>query len=277
MRVREPAVAGLFYPGRRDDLEQSVGNYLSDAVGAETGAGAAAVAPPPKAMILPHAGFIYSGAVAAKGYARLAPLRARVTRVVMLGPAHTLAVQGLAASSAEAFATPLGPVRLDRHVIDGLADLPQVTAIDAAHRAEHCLEVQLPFLQAALADFALVPLLVGQATTADVAEVLERLWGGPETLVVISSDLSHFQDYDTACRLDGATAQAIALLDHAAIADHQACGRVPIKGLLAAASSHGLVPELLDLRNSGDTAGRRDRVVGYGAWAFADVKAGADA
>jgi hypothetical protein len=138
---------------------------------------------------------------------------------------------------------------------------------------EHCLEVQLPFLQAALAEFALVPLLVGRATTGEVADVLDRLWGGPETLIVISSDLSHFHDYDTARRLDGATADAIALLDHAAIADHQACGCIPIKGLLAAAAGRGLVPELLDLCNSGDTAGRRDRVVGYGAWAFAAAEA----
>jgi hypothetical protein len=162
-------------------------------------------------------------------------------------------------------------VRLDREAIDGLAGLPQVAAVDAAHRGEHCLEVQLPFLQAALADFALVPLLVGQASTGEVAEVLDRLWGGPETLIVISSDLSHFHDYDTARRLDGATADAIALLDAAAIAEHQACGRIPIQGLLAAAAGRGLVPELLDLRNSADTAGRRDRVVGYGAWAFADA------
>jgi AmmeMemoRadiSam system protein B len=270
MRVRAPAVAGMFYPGRPGDLQQTVSNFLAEA-------GAAHDGPPPKAMILPHAGYVYSGAVAAAGYARLAGARQRIRRVVMLGPAHTLAVRGLAASSAEAFETPLGPVPVDRAAVAGLGDLPQVAEADAAHRMEHCLEVQLPFLQAALAEFALVPLLVGRATTGEVADVLDRLWGGPETLIVISSDLSHYCDYESARRLDADTARAIEGLEPEAIADHQACGRIPIKGLLSAAARRGLAAERLDLRNSGDTAGRRDKVVGYGAWAFAETSAAAAA
>jgi len=259
MSIRAPAVAGMFYPGDPAALDRAVRGYLADA---------AVRGPAPKAMILPHAGYPYSGPVAASGYARLAEVRDTVTRVVLLGPAHRVPVSGLAVSTAQSFATPLGTVPVDRESVERILALPQVTAFDAAHRLEHSLEVHLPFLQEALAAFALVPLVVGDATTEEVAEVIESLWGGPETLILVSSDLSHYYDYDTARTLDTATSAAIEALNPDAIADHQACGRIPVKGLLRAARDHGLTAETIDLRSSGDTAGPRGEVVGYGAYVF---------
>jgi AmmeMemoRadiSam system protein B len=191
-----------------------------------------------------------------------------VRRVALLGPAHRVFVRGLAAPSAEGFATPLGVVPVDRAAIDGLTDLPQVVVSDAPHTAEHSLEVQLPFLQRVLGAFSVVPLVVGEASAEEVEQVLGRLWGGAETLVVVSSDLSHYHAYATARRLDRATCARIEALDPAGLGDDSACGRTPVAGLLRAARRHGLAVRTLDLRSSGDTAGDRERVVGYGAWAF---------
>ena len=258
-RVRPPAVAGSFYPANASQLAAAVRAYLADAV-------APLHATPPKALIVPHAGYVYSGPVAATAYARLAPCAARITRVLLIGPAHTLPIRGLAASGADAFATPLGEVPVDR---DAIRALPRIEIRDDAHRREHCLEVQLPFLQTVLGRFAIVPLLAGDAAYGEVRAVIDRLWGGPETLVVISSDLSHYYDYETARRLDAAAAAAILALDADAIGEEQACGRIPIGGLLQAARARGLQALQLDLRNSGDTAGPRGEVVGYGAFAFA--------
>lgn len=257
--VRNPAVAGMFYPAKATELETTVGRYL----------GAAGVSgPAPKAIIAPHAGFIYSGPVAASAYARIAPARDTITRVILLGPAHRVAVAGLALPSVDNLATPLGNVPVDKKAVAMIADLPQVTVMDAAHESEHSLEVHLPFLQTILAEFTLVPLAVGQASPADVGEVLERLWGGPETLIVISSDLSHYHDYDTARRLDSATSRAIEQLRPQDIQYDHACGRIPINGLLHVARKRGMSVTTIDLRNSGDTAGPRDQVVGYGAYVF---------
>ena len=218
-------------------------------------------------MIVPHAGYVYSGAVAASAYARLAPARGQVTRVVILGPCHRVPVRGLALPAATAFETPLGTLRVDPAAVHAIAGMPGVTVSDAAHADEHALEVQLPFLQRALGDVAIVPLVVGAASAAQVADVLERLWGGPETLIVISSDLSHYHRYEDAQAIDAATVQAILSLDPAL--DHeQACGATPIMGLVEVARRRRLVPELLDLRNSGDTAGDKRRVVGYASFAF---------
>jgi AmmeMemoRadiSam system protein B len=253
-------VAGLFYPGDRDELEAAVEAYLA----AATADGRAL----PKAVIVPHAGFVYSGPVAATAYALLALLRDRVRRVVLFGPAHRVAFRGLATSSADAFETPLGSVALDREGVERALALPQVKALDAAHRAEHSLEVQLPFLQRVLPDFRLVPLVVGDATPAEVAEVMEALWGGDETLIVVSSDLSHYLPYADARALDRETSRAIEALLPEEIGHDQACGRLPVQGLLLAARRHGLRARTLDLRSSGDTAGPRDAVVGYGAYAL---------
>ncbi|MBS1188996.1 MAG: hypothetical protein H6R10_788 [Rhodocyclaceae bacterium] len=258
--VRAPAVAGAFYPGDAITLAADVRSLLADAPrGTEQR--------PPKALIAPHAGYIYSGSTAADAYARLAPWRDAIRRVVLLGPTHRVPVRGLAASSAEFFATPLGQVRLDRAALEALADLPQVVVSDPVHAWEHSLEVHLPFLQTVLGDFSLLPLAVGHATPEEVAEVIDRLWGGPETLFVVSSDLSHYLAYASARQTDRATCERILQLDPA-IDPHQACGAYPINGLLLAARRHGLQPEMIHLCNSGDTAGDKERVVGYAAFAF---------
>jgi AmmeMemoRadiSam system protein B/AmmeMemoRadiSam system protein A len=262
--IRPAAVAGWFYPGNPRELEASVRRYLAKAV-AESATEQGSV---PKAIIVPHAGYMYSGPVAATAYARLAPARGTITRVVLLGPCHRVPVRGLALSGADAFATPLGDVPIDRDTCTRLAELRQVEVFDASHAQEHSLEVHLPFLQVVLGRFNLVPLAVGDATEMEVAEVLERAWDGPETLIVISSDLSHYLPYDAARAIDAATAQAIVRLDGGAIGRDQACGRVPVKGLLALARRKGLSVQQVDLRNSGDTAGSRDQVVGYGSWLF---------
>lgn len=222
----------------------------------------------PKALVAPHAGYIYSGPVAASAYAQLTSVAPRIQRVILLGPAHRLAFGGLAFSTATRFRTPLGEVAVDREALDGIRDLPQVQEYDAPFEGEHCLEVQLPFLQIVLDDFKLAPLLVSDASATDVAEVLERLWGGDETLIVISSDLSHYLDYDSARSIDKETSRAIKQLKPDAIDYHQACGRTPLNGLLLEAKRHGLSATVLDLRNSGDTAGPRNQVVGYGAYVF---------
>jgi AmmeMemoRadiSam system protein B len=267
MRVTRPAaVAGSFYPDDPAVLAAVVEDFLDEAPGAPDG-------PWPKAIIAPHAGYVYSGPVAARAYAPLRRAAGRVSRVVLMGPAHHAWLSGIAAPSVEAFETPLGRVPLDRAAIEAVAGLPQLAISDGAHGAEHSLEVQLPFLQVVLGGFALVPLAVGEAAPAEVAEVIERLWGGAETVIAVSSDLSHFLGYDEALRRDATTARAIEALDGARLGPEDACGCGPVAGLLLAARARGLAVERLDLRNSGDTAGSRYRVVGYGAWAFREKTA----
>jgi AmmeMemoRadiSam system protein B len=260
--VRPAAVAGMFYPGIPADLAASVRECLVEAATRPRVGGAR-----PKALIVPHAGYVYSGPIAAAAYARLAGSHATVRRVVILGPTHRVAVRGLALPTVRAFATPLGEVELDRKAAALALSLPQVEQNDAAHAFEHSLEVQLPFLQAVLDDFRIVPFAVGAATADEVADVIERLWGGPETLILVSSDLSHYHRYSEACAIDRGSADGILSLSSSL--DHeQACGATPINALALCARRHGLVPELLDLRNSGDTAGDRSRVVGYASFAF---------
>jgi AmmeMemoRadiSam system protein B len=265
LNTRPAAVAGMFYPADPAVLRGAVHRLLAAAPEAS------GERPAAKALIVPHAGYTYSGPVAAAVYARLAPHASAIRRVVLLGPAHRVAFRGLALPGAERFATPLGDVAVDAAAVATVARLPQVLEHAAAHAGEHSLEVQLPFLQRVLADFTLVPLVVGMAKDDDVAGVLDVLWGGPETLIVVSSDLSHYHPYDEARRLDRATADAIlALAPHL---DHeQACGATPVNGLLLAARRRGLVPALVDLRNSGDTSGDRRRgVVGYAAFEFTEA------
>ena len=258
--VRRAVVDGLFYPAAPAALRAQVADYLAS-VGTDDAARL------PKLLVTPHAGYVYCGAIAAHAYALLGRRRAQITRVVLLGPAHRAAVRGLAAPEADAFETPLGQIALDAAALASLDNLPQVVRDDRAHEREHSLEVQLPFLQTLLENFTLVPLVVGDASAEAVAQVLERLWGGEETLIVISSDLSHYLPYEQAQAVDRATAQRILGFD-ATLAPHDACGARAINGALLAARRGGLSPRLLDLRNSGDTAGDRDRVVGYGAFAF---------
>ena len=262
---RPAAVAGMFYPESAPLLAGAVTEMLDQA----------ATNPPlrPKAIIAPHAGYIYSGPIAASAYAPLAELRGTIRRVVLLGPTHRVAVDGLAVPTCSAFSTPLGKVMVDQKAIASIADLPQIAASDEAHAQEHSLEVQLPFLQTVLGEFSLLPLAVGDASAEEVAEVLERVWGGDETLIVVSSDLSHYLNYDAACLTDSRAARQILELDPT-LNHHQACGATPINGLLLAARHHKLHGKLLDLRNSGDTAGDKSRVVGYGAFAFIESRPG---
>lgn len=260
--IRPAAVAGYFYPSDPAELASQIRHLLAQVH----------TKPPdhaPKVLIVPHAGYIYSGPVAATAYHALLPWADSIERVILLGPSHRVAVRGLALPDAEAFATPLGSVPLDLEFCKRLARLPQIHTLAACHAAEHSLEVQLPFLQSVLHDFKLVPLIVGLSSAQDVADVLEFAWGGPETLIVVSSDLSHYLPYDQAQARDADTLRRIVSTDNH-IGDQDACGCAPIRGLLLLAHELGLKGELLDYRNSGDTAGDKSRVVGYAAVTFSE-------
>jgi AmmeMemoRadiSam system protein B/AmmeMemoRadiSam system protein A len=251
----------MFYPGNAPQLDAEVTELLDDVENFEPRLGY------PKALIVPHAGYIYSGSVAARAYDELAAARGIIKRVVLIGPSHYVSGRGLALPECDAFETPLGRVRLDAEAIATLADLKQVVRSSAAHAQEHSLEVQLPFLQKVLGDFSLVPIAAGTALTEEVMQVIVRLWGGPETLFVISTDLSHYHAYDEAKRIDGATLDRIAALAVDVNYD-EACGATGLNGLLAVARSKGLSIRQLAACNSGDTAGGKDRVVGYSAFAL---------
>src|SRR3954454_3094125 len=258
--VRAPAVAGQFYPADPGELRRMVAGFLAEG-------SAAGARPAPKAIIAPHAGYVYSGSIAGSAFRAVAPAAGTIERVVLLGPSHFVRLTGLPLPGDPLYATPLGEVAIGSSGAQAALRLPQVRVFPQAHEREHSLEVEVPFLQVLLGDFELVPLVVGEAGAAEVAEVLGRLWGGPETLIVVSSDLSHYLQYAAAQQADRATADEILALG-GPLDPLQACGALPINGLLAAARQRGLVPELLDLRNSADTAGDPSRVVGYGAFAF---------
>jgi len=260
-RVRRPAVAGTFYPAHRETLETLLDDLVAEARGAS-----AVDARVPKAVIVPHAGYAYSGPVAARAFARLIPAAGRITRIVMLGPAHRVWFDGLALPDADRMATPLGAARVAHPELAG------VVTSARAHAEEHSLEVELPFIQRILGDVEVVPLLVGDASVEAVAGVIEALWGDAHTLVLVSSDLSHYHSWPEATRRDSASAAQIEALGPP-LSHDQACGATPVNGLLLTARRHGLRAECLDLRNSGDTTGPRDRVVGYGAFAFYEPEA----
>lgn len=254
---REPAVAGSFYPANPATLSHMMADFLQQAK-ADNKA--------PKAIIAPHAGYIYSGPIAASAYARLKPVRDTITRVVLLGPSHRVYFQGLAVSDADTFTTPLGKIEIDKQAIESLKDLPFVGYLEQAHTLEHSLEVHLPFLQQMLSQFKLVPIVAGDASANQVSQVIAKLWGGDETLIVISSDLSHYHDYATAQRLDKHTSELIEHLKYQELSSDGACGKVPVSGLLKVLKEKALSIKTIDLRNSGDTAGDKYRVVGYGAY-----------
>jgi len=261
-QIRPPAVAGAFYQSHRQSLANDVNTMLE-----ATRLNSSEIQISPKAIIVPHAGYIYSGPIAAAAYARLAVARDIITRVVLLGPVHRVPIRGLALPGVDAFATPLGEIEIDQSAATTIENMHQVVVSTAAHAQEHSLEVQLPFLQSVLGNFKLLPLAVGDATPEEVAEVLEVLWGGPETLIVISSDLSHFLPYQTAQAVDADTVQNILQL-RGSLNHEQACGGTPVNGLLLAAKRHHLQPHLLDLGNSGDTSGDKSSVVGYASFGF---------
>ena len=265
-RVRRAAVAGTFYPAEAGDLRAQIDDMLAGAAGASDTTGVASARP--AALIAPHAGYMYSGPIAATAFATLEHAAGTVDRVVLVGPSHFVPFRGVALPEAEVIETPLGQVPIDADGCQCISRLPQVLAAAEPHRREHALEVEIPFLQTVLDDFAVVPLVTGDATPEEVAEVLEELWD-ERTLVVVSSDLSHYHDYETARRLDRATAAAIVEKRPQDLAAGSACGRLAIQGLLGAVSSRGADVSLLDLRSSGDTAGPRDQVVGYGAFRVA--------
>ncbi len=256
--VRQPAVAGQFYPATAGDLQAAVRHYLAHA---------APVEPPPKAIIAPHAGYVFSGPVAGSAYAGWQDLGTRVQRVVLLGPAHSVYLRGMAVPAARTFLTPLGGVAVDQEALAAITSLTGVITDDLPHAAEHSLEVQLPFLQVLFPDFTLVPVVVGDTNAESVAAVLETLWGDDATRIVISTDLSHYHSYSDARAIDDATSAAICALQTQHIGPQQACGCMPLRGLMAYAREHGLQISELDRRSSGDTAGPRDWVVGYGAYA----------
>ena len=258
--IKQPCVDGYFYPGNPEILKKTVHTLIMKAKSYDI--------EPPKAIIAPHAGYVYSGPVAATIYKTLIPSKDLIKRVVLLGPAHRLAFNGIATTNCEGFATPLGNVPIDLKAITSVLSLPNIQVLEHAYDMEHSLEVQLPFLQVILSNFSLVPFVVGNAKADDVANLILHLWGGPETLIVISSDLSHYYDYATAQNFDLAASKAITDLAADDLKDHHACGRLPIKGLLLASAKLQLQAQVLDLRNSGDTAGAKDRVVGYGAYHF---------
>jgi AmmeMemoRadiSam system protein B len=259
-KMRPATVAGRFYPDRSNELREMVEGFLSQVKPDDAAA--------PKAIIAPHAGYRFSGNIAASAYARFAPARDIIKRVVLIGPSHHLSFKGLAASSAGVFVTPLGLVPVDAEAVSQICALPQVKVLDEAHAREHSIEVHLPFLQVVLSSFKIVPLVVSDATNQEVAEVITALWGGPETRFVISSDLSHYHEYADARELDAATSEAIEELRPDSIQGEQACGCIPICGLIRAARQRGLRARTIDLRNSGDTAGPHSEVVGYGAFVF---------
>lgn len=270
--IRPPAVAGSFYPADAQSLRALVREHLEGA--RESLAPASPDEPWPKALIVPHAGYMYSGPVAAQAYLTLEPGAQIVERIVLLGPSHHVPFEGLSVPSSTAFETPLGRVPIDETSRRQALALPFVHTLDDAHHWEHSLEVQLPFLQVVLGTFAVLPMAIGRATPAEVRTALDALWGGDETVIVISSDLSHYHDYATAKRMDAATARAIESLAPGKIGHEDACGRIGVQGLLESAQRRALVPRTLDLRSSGDTAGGRDEVVGYGAWAFTAARNG---
>jgi AmmeMemoRadiSam system protein B len=267
-RVRRPAVAGSFYPSDGHALRLVVQECLADA--------RESIAPGcfPKAIVVPHAGYMYSGPIAARAYRLLEPAGERVERVVLVGPSHRVPFAGLAVPSHNEFETPMGRVPVDDAARERVLSSPAVHILDDAHHWEHSLEVQLPFLQAVVRSFRVLPLVVGWATPAQVREVLDSVWGGEETVIVVSTDLSHYHRYEEARQLDAATAAAIERLDPASIREDDACGRIGLQGFLQSAREQGLEVHRLDLRNSGDTAGGRREVVGYGAWAFTAAKNG---
>lgn len=258
MIARPTAVAGMFYPADATTLERTVLDLVAAAPAGYDDA---------KAIIAPHAGYPYSGPTAAYAYRLLEGRRDRIRRVVLLGPAHRVYLQGMALPSVDAFATPLGDVPIDAEGVELALSQPGAQVSDEAHAAEHSLEVHLPFLQAVLDDFQLVPIVVGVCSADQVAAVLEALWGGEETVIVASSDLSHFHAYADAQAIDAQTTARIEARE-TTLQGEEACGAYALNGLLLAAQAHGLRVRALDVRNSGDTAGDRQRVVGYGAYAL---------
>jgi AmmeMemoRadiSam system protein B len=261
MRTRAPAFAGMFYSDKPQELAAAVKTYVAEAAPPATPT-------PPKAVVVPHAGYIYSGPIAGTAYASLASRGGQVERIILLGPSHRVAFAGVATSGADTFATPIGPVAVDREAVASLIQARLAREFEPAHENEHSLEVQLPFLKQLFPAARVVPLLAGDDDWQAAERILATLWGGDETVIVVSSDLSHYHDYATAQKLDAGTAQTMERLAAGQVDHEQACGATGVNALLALVAQKGLACTTLDLRNSGDTAGPKNRVVGYGAFAI---------
>jgi len=258
---RPTAVAGLFYPDSAKELKNKVEGLLA-ACSSNSYSSTKAI----KAIITPHAGYDYSGAIAASVYANLNKCQPNIDVVFLIGPAHRVAYDGIAIPTMEEFSSPLGRIRLNKKILRHLLNFSFVHESNLAHKEEHSLEVQLPFLQISLNQFELVPLLIGDCSPDKVNELIESIWDTANSLIVISSDLSHFHDYKTAQKMDQETSNAIEHLDHTRIDYDHACGKTGIQAILISAKKHELNARTIDLRNSGDTFGSKDRVVGYGAY-----------
>jgi AmmeMemoRadiSam system protein B len=258
-----PAVqAGRFYPASPDALGRRVEEYLE--------AGVAGATDDPVAVIAPHAGYKYSGPIAGSAFAPwIKTGGTHPRRVVLLGPSHFVDFNGLALAPHAAWSTPLGTVGVDAQAMESLRQFPFVRVYEPAHEREHCLEVELPFLQAVFPSLTVVPLVIGRARDEEVAEVLDALWSDDSTRVVVSSDLSHYLAHEEARSMDRDTARAVEGRDADALTPTRACGYRAIRGLLSIARRRDLAIRTVDLRNSGDTAGSRDAVVGYGAFHLA--------
>jgi len=260
VNIRPPAVAGLFYPAENQALSALITEQLVDS--------SLPTHKQPIAIIAPHAGYIYSGPIAATAFQTLQAHRNTIKRVVIIGPSHRYYFHGLALSSADEFETPLGTVSIDKTAQELLLSTTDSKILDQAHQNEHCIEVQLPFLQSVLTDFSIIPIVTGETSAESVTDVIELFTTDHESLIVISSDLSHYHDYHSAQQIDKLTSQSIITLDYNSIDSHQACGHTAINGLLLAAKKRMLTASILDQRNSADTAGNKDSVVGYGAYLF---------
>jgi hypothetical protein len=262
IQIRKPCVAGLFYPDDPERLDFTL-NQLFESVPENLKTGYS-----PHAIIVPHAGYIYSGEIAASAYSSILKRVQDIKRVVILGPSHQLALNGAACPSATHFDTPLGRIPLDVEEIARLQAQGLIEINDAAHVREHSIEVQLPFLQHILSDFKIIPIVVGLEQAMPIAALLEPFWRAKDALIVVSSDLSHYLDYYDARKMDSDTSSAIEACRWQDISPTQACGCYPMRGLLQLAQEENSSVSCIDLRNSGDTAGDKSRVVGYGAYVF---------
>lgn len=263
MKIRKEAVAGTFYPEGTIELETLITTLLHEKDLPDI--------PPPKAIIVPHAGYVFSGSIAASAYRKIKSFSSLIKKVVILGPSHRVSFNGIALSSDEQWATPLGNVEVDQETCCELKTIDFINYNDAAHKEEHSIEVQLPFLQKTLNDFTIIPLLSCQTSLKEAVYTLEKVWGDEETLIIISSDLSHFLNYDDCRKKDHETVNAIENFDYDKLKNDDACGLIPISALLAVAKQKKMKMETLDVRCSGDTAGRRDSVVGYASFGFWEI------
>ena len=256
--VREAAVAGIFYPADVYQLKNDINGYLQHITDNNSGK--------PKILITPHAGYKYSAQVAASAFAKLRPFKDKIKKVFLLGPSHRVYVNGVALPKEKSFKTPLGIIKVDSDIVEQISKTKPFKFKSTAHKNEHSLEVSLPFLQVVLGNFEIIPMLYGEANPHEIAQTIQPYLERDDSILIVSADLSHYLDYSTAKKVDEQTANNIKegkTVDH-----HQSCGATAINTALIMAQNFGLVPQMLNMANSGDVIGDKDSVVGYGAWSF---------